>query len=1015
MASAQEKPGVIFQRYDKSDGLSSNSIKNITQDKEGFIWIASGNSLQRYDGHHFRTYTTENEPNLLSNDIFNVYCDSQNRLWIYYRFRGIGLWDLNTGEKQNFTPQLNDKTSLPDHRVFEFYEDKQGTIWLSIHRKGIARFNERTEDFELFVIDGIVHESEKRGINTSRTLRDHPSNDDELFIGTFNGLLVLNKITKAVRKLPIGKNNSENPDQYNGYEDVILDIYLQDEATLWIATFGGGVLKYNLNTGTFRSIKLDAPFPANPTKNNFHQIANRDENSLWISIWSKGLYILDLETEKLTMVNQKADGLSEMPGALKLLKGKYGHLWLSSNQGLIKIYLEKGFKNYQYLGYAIEDLEFNQQTKQYVVLPRTSDHVNIYNKTWNFIRRVKYQPERPFDLNFLEGLHYYNGKFYLQGFEGLYQLNSELTQIKPIQPFFDQLNESERLSIISSYIDSRGNIWMGTKVKGIFRYHIPSEKLYHYSSELTGSQPHTNRWIFDIYEDKNGKIWFGTEAGFCYFNPVTQAFSNFPYPENSKEIDNLYFKEIVGFAEQANGNIWIGSRESGLGLFESKDLSRPLYMVESRDRLRNQLLENVLDKNQKLYLNLNEGLAVLAKQTRKLDVFTKAFGVNQIQNITKKGDLVIGDGFADPSSFDYNDLPQPKIHVDDLIIAGHRKVYDGSDIKIPFSKNSISLRIGILDFVEKERANLEYRLSTSEGSSWTNANANQLLSFPYLDHGTYTLKLRAISPNGEIWDSMDIPIEIAPLFWQRLWVQVLFILIVITLISLPIIYKNYQKRQREQLKLAYEKEIYNLKRKALKAQINPHFLFNSLNSIRLLVLKGNTDKASEGISTFSKLVRKILRHSERDFISLKEEIESAQEYIKLEQMRFKEPFDFEVIVEDGIELESIDIPPMLIQPFLENSIWHGLRYKSDQGRLSISISKDINTEDFVVSIQDNGVGREASAKLSSGTKKSFGIKISSERLKNFNRSNIDGIQIHDLKNDEGQAEGTLVEIRIKSK
>ncbi len=636
ITSAQEKPGVIFQRYDKSNGLSSNNIRNIAQDNDGFIWIATGNSLQRYDGHHFRTYTTENEPHLLSNDIYNVYCDSQNRLWIYYRYRGIGLWNLNTGEKQNFTPQLTDENSLPDQRVFDFYEDKQGSIWLSIHREGIARFNEDTQDFELFIIDSIVSEPEKRGINTSRTMIDHPTNADELLIGTFNGLFVLNKKTKAVRTLPISKQNTENPIQFNGYEDVILDIYIQDKTTLWIATFGGGVLKYDLNAKTFKSIKLEPPFPANPVKNNFHQISKRDENSLWISIWSKGLFILDKETEELAMVNQKADGSSEMPGALKMLQGKFGHLWVASNRGLIKVYLEKGFTDYQYLGYAIEDVEFNQQTNQYIVLPKTTDQVNVYDKNWNFVRRLKYKPERAFDLNFLEGLHQYKGKFYLQGFEGLYFLDSNLTDIKPVRAFFNQLEENGRLSIISSFIDSKGNLWIGTKVKGILKYNIPKAKLTRYSPNFSGSQPHTDRWIFDIYEDSKGKIWFGTEAGFCFFNPKTQIFSNFPYPENSTELDNVYFKEIVGFAKHPNGKIWIGSRESGLGLFEPESLSNPLFMIKSGDRLRNELLENVIDREPKLYLNLNKGLAVFNKNSQKLDVFTKAFGVNQIQNITKK-------------------------------------------------------------------------------------------------------------------------------------------------------------------------------------------------------------------------------------------------------------------------------------------------------------------------------------------------------------------------------------------
>ena len=106
---------------------------------------------------------------------------------------------------------------------------------------------------------------------------------------------------------------------------------------------------------------------------------------------------------------------------------------------------------------------------------------------------------------------------------------------------------------------------------------------------------------------------------------------------------------------------------------------------------------------------------------------------------------------------------------------------------------------------------------------------------------------------------------------------------------------------------------------------------------------------------------------------------------------------------------------MLIQPFLENAIWHGLRYKQGKGKLSISVKKDNELETYIIKIRDNGIGREASAKFNASTKKSYGIKISSERLKNFNRSNVDQIQIHDIKNELGVAQGTLVEIKLKRK
>ena len=377
-----------------------------------------------------------------------------------------------------------------------------------------------------------------------------------------------------------------------------------------------------------------------------------------------------------------------------------------------------------------------------------------------------------------------------------------------------------------------------------------------------------------------------------------------------------------------------------MGLFDRENLTEPKFLLNSQKSFRNKLLDKVIDSQQKLYLHFNQGFSIVDKTSKESTNFTKAFGVNHIQNITKNGQLVIGNGFASPEKFDYKNLQKPKIYIDDLIIAGENKVFDGKAISLDFEDNSISLRLGILDFVEKERAQLQYSLSENSKDSWTSANSGQLLSFPYLDKGDYTLKIRAISPSGKIWETKTIPIEIIPMFWQRWWVQSLFVLVVLSLLALPVFYKIRQKKQRQKLEAVYQKEIEDLKRKALKAQINPHFLFNSLNSIRLLVMKGNIDKATEGISTFSKLVRRVLDHSEREEVTLAEELQSAREYIKLEQMRLKEPFELDIKIDDSLQLESVYIPPMLIQPFLENAIWHGLRHKKSGGKLEISIKDE---------------------------------------------------------------------------
>ncbi len=1011
-STAQEKQGVIFQRYNIQDGVDGNNVRSITQDNRGFIWLATGNSLQRFDGHYFRTFTTANEPDLLTNNITRVFCDSKNRLWIYYNFKGIGLWDLNTGEKQNFVPDLNDDSSLPDHRIFDIYEDNDKNIWLSIHLKGLAKYDENNKSFKLYSIDKIFPEKEKRDINTVRAIIDHPTNKNELLIGSFNGLLILNKKTKEVRQLPINKNNAENPEIFNGYENVILDFYLQNDSVLWIATFGGGILRYNLNTNTFRSIKIDSPFPANPVKNNFHQFAEKDSNSLWVTLYDKGLYNLNIETEQLQMINQQKNGLSELSSTLKILNGKFGYLWLSSRNGLIKTYTKKGIQDYQYLGYAISDVYTDSTRKLKIVLPYNSDHINIYDDNWNLIRTINYKPVRDFDLNFLESIHYYNGRFYIQAFEGLYYLNSNLTAIKPVQPFYNQLGEIGRLSIISSYLDSKGNLWIGTKVKGIFKYNINKQNLLQFKPTLSGSQPHTDRWIFDFYEDKSGLIWFGTETGFSFYNPKNKRFTNFPYPDNSKNLDQIYFKECIGFSDNQDGDIWIASRESGMGLFDPKNLKSPKLMLKSKTHFRNELLNKLIESKKKNYLLLDKGLAIIDNSSKKVKSFTKAFGVNHIQDIKDNGNVIIGNGYANFSKLDFTNLQKPIFYVDDLIIAGKNQVFNANNISLSSKNNSVSIRLGVLDMVEKERAKLQYKLSGQSQSEWINTNSGQLLSFPYLQKGNYTLNIRLISPEGKVWQTKEIPIYVKPVFWQRLWVKILLIIITLVIIGLPVFIKFRQSRKRKKLKLKYENEINDLKRKALKAQINPHFLFNSLNSIRLLVMKGNIDEATEGISVFSKLVRRVLDFSERDVVTLAEELQSVRDYIKLEQMRFKNPFSVNIKIDENIQQDSVYIPPMIIQPFLENSIWHGLRHLDNQGLLSLYIKDKPDKGIIIICIKDNGIGRVASAKYSTQPKKSYGIEISSERLKNFNHSNIESISIHDLKNKNGQPSGTLVEIKL---
>jgi tetratricopeptide (TPR) repeat protein len=247
----------------------------------------------------------------------------------------------------------------------------------------------------------------------------------------------------------------------------------------------------------------------------------------------------------------------------------------------------------------------------------------------------------------------------------------------------------------------------------------------------------------------------------------------------------------------------------------------------------------------------------------------------------------------------------------------------------------------------------------------------------------------------------------------------LLLLIVIGVIS-RIFYKR--KRDKEQLTTDFKKQLAQAETKALRAQMNPHFIFNSLNSINSFVMDQKHEIASDYLIKFSKLIRLILDNSRSETISIEKELETLKLYVVLEAARFENKFKCVYHVAEDVDTNSIKIPPMLLQPFVENAIWHGLMQKEGEGTITIDISMSNeqitdNSEQLLrITITDDGIGREKAAKLKSksATHKSHGLKVTSQRIEMMNKLNSSGAQVNivDLKDEEGKATGTRVELII---
>ncbi|QNM87136.1 histidine kinase [Polaribacter pectinis] len=214
----------------------------------------------------------------------------------------------------------------------------------------------------------------------------------------------------------------------------------------------------------------------------------------------------------------------------------------------------------------------------------------------------------------------------------------------------------------------------------------------------------------------------------------------------------------------------------------------------------------------------------------------------------------------------------------------------------------------------------------------------------------------------------------------------------------------------------YQKQINELKLTSLLSQMNPHFIFNALNSIKLYIINNESKLAARYLNKFSKLIRRILEASTTKEVSLQEELETMDLYMTIENIRFSNEIDFQIKVDESVSLETIKVPPLLLQPFLENSIWHGLSSKKTNKKITLSIAEN-NKKHLSIIIADNGIGRKASAKIKaekSINRKSIGINLTKERLTNFvkNLKKNYSITYEDLLDDNKTAIGTKVILKI---
>ena len=380
---------------------------------------------------------------------------------------------------------------------------------------------------------------------------------------------------------------------------------------------------------------------------------------------------------------------------------------------------------------------------------------------------------------------------------------------------------------------------------------------------------------------------------------------------------------------------------------------------------------------------------------------------NQLFFATSKGIVI-------KNRNEIGNFPKPQLIINEIQINGNRREIDQLKELNP-DENDVAINFSTLAFVPNESYSVSYKINNSE---WKTLDLNDKnLKLYSLASGNYTIQLAIKHDNLKI-DLQTIQFEIKKPFWLKplflFGFGFVFFGLIYTFYKLQIL--KLEKRNQLLLeKVNLEKNLNQSKLKAIKSQMNPHFFYNALNTIQSFILSNDKKQAVSYLSKFSNLTRTILEMTEKETISIAEEVKTLSLYLDIEKARFEEDFNYHILVDDEIDAENIKIPTMLLQPYVENAVKHGLLHK--QGEKAVTIHFQKETEHIKISIDDNGIGRQKSTELNAIKNKnhnSFATEAMQNRvnlLNQYNQKNI-SIQYIDKTNLNNQPTGTSVVFEI---
>ena len=981
-----------FRNFSFDEGFTEAEISAICEDQYGNLWIGTaGSGLFRYDGHTFENFVKAD--GLSNNFIHALHYDTQNRLWIGTE-AGISLFENNQFRTNKVLQKLSKMqvTTLAG-------DDKNQRIWIGTRQYGLYQLagnslsrmsGEQPPSPQINCLH--LDANNVLWIGTPRGVARHT--DQTTTILNRNDGLYANDVV-AISSDQSGahwfafKNRGfdqmkngvfKHFGRYQGLPDQRVDALLTDQSgDLWVGT-QKGICKYE--NGRIKVFNESI----GQNKHAISSIYQDQSGNRWFGTKGHGLNKLDSErfvhyTENNEM-GKRVYAITEAANGNMIFASSFGGITVSDGTyfNLLRNQLDFTSSEVQTLYYdkdsalwigTIDDGAFRYDRSEF--------------KNYSQLNGLKSNAVNGFAADTLGNIWMANADSGL----AVLPLATEAQDALQYITTNDGLS-SNRISCITA--DAFGHLWVGTRDAGLNKILItgslktnPLNILSYGTDEDIGSNS-----INCILTDRRNNVYVGTEGGGISIIRGSDVI-------NINQADGLNTSNVYSLILDRSGNLWAGTDRGVTKLSFNKDLTvKNITNYGSNDGFKGvEAYQNAsyLDSNGNLWFGTVNGVIQYRPNADRNNSF--------IPDIQLTGIKLF---FDDLEATPYGDSTAQNFPIPDALT-------------LPYDQHTVSFAFNGTYLRNPEAVRYRWKL---EGNSagWSPPLKQREATFSNLSPGTYTFNVMAGDAYGQWHDktaSFNFTISRPP--WEQWWVLPSIVLAFLLIASL-IIYFRFRrikiKNQIEKERILMEKNIIELEQEASRLQMNPHFIFNSLNSIQGFISTNDRVQAKRYLVKFAKLMRLILENAREEFIPLENEVNILDNYLELEKLSSNHGFDFSIDIMEPVEVETMEIPPMMIQPFVENAILHGVRRKENGGHINLSfqIAEDL----LICEITDNGIGRKASSQHNQQTRKnhkSTGIHVTTKRLEQHQlQSGLAlGVEIIDLEED-GVAKGTKVVIKM---